>query len=236
MNTKEVLRKSIVKNEKKLKEIYVKQKLYYCGAASAAMALKLFGEKISQERIGKAGKTKTPGGIRAENLVKGINKVSKKCEARFLSFRTIGNLKTTVKKIIKAHAVPILWFYKAPVFPARAGGHYVLCIGIFGENLIIVDPNRIHGGLYLVETERMNDAIAKWSKYRGIVIVAKKNSKILKLKFPLKKERRHWLKHLEYRIEMVVTGELKKIFKNLKYRGHVYRLMKVGEIIESSNN
>lgn len=168
----------------KLEEIrknYVAQLPSFCGPASAAMMLSFFGFEATQEVMGKLCGTKTPGGTTPEGLIAGVRKFTGNVvNGVLIRFEEIYNLRDEVKSWLSEGALILLWFKKPVVFPEKRSksGHYVLCVGIEGDELVVMDPSQQTGGVYLVDYRLISEAMSKelGKKSRGYFVFAKKGT------------------------------------------------------------
>jgi len=156
---------------------YVSQLPAYCGPASATMMLSFWGYETDQEKVGKLAKTKVPGGTGPKNLIKAVRTVTNnKVSGALVQYDEINNLKDEIKGWISEGALVILWFSKPVVFKGTGAGHFVLCIGIEGDELIIMDPSVKTAGVYLVDFRLFEEAMAEHDKKRGYVVFAERST------------------------------------------------------------
>ena len=161
-----------------IRKNFVSQKPSFCGPASASMMLSLFGYNFNQEIIAEKAKTSVPGGTLPKNLIKAVEELtSKNVIGRLIPYEKIYNLKEEVKSWLADQALIILWFKKPVIFPGSKTGHYVLCVGVEKNELIIMDPNAEKGGVYLIDYRLMEEAMSfQQDKARGYLIFAKKGT------------------------------------------------------------
>ncbi|RLG70315.1 MAG: hypothetical protein DRO04_02045 [Candidatus Iainarchaeum archaeon] len=167
-----------LKSLEEIRKNYVAQKPSYCGPASASMMLSLFGYNFDQDTIAKKAKTSVPGGTLPKNLINAVEELtSKNVIGRLIMYDKIYNLKEEVKSWLADQALVILWFKKPVIFPGSKTGHYVLCVGVEKNELIVMDPNVEKGGVYLVDYRLMEEAMSfQQDKARGYLVFAKKGT------------------------------------------------------------
>jgi len=180
--TKELLvkrvRSNIVKIEALMKK-FTSQLPSYCGPASAAMMLEFFGYEVPQEELAKEAKTKVPGGTEPEDLIAAVKKFSNNdVKGQLIRFDEIFDLAQEIKAWVAEGALIILWYKKPVVFPGKnsQSGHYVLCVGVEGEELIVMDPSNETAGVYLVNHQILEDAMDEFDISRGYFVFAKKGT------------------------------------------------------------
>jgi len=165
--------KAEVEDLEALRLRFVAQKPSLCGPASAQMLLAFLGYDVGQEEIAKKSKSRSPGGTGPNNLIKGVEKITKKkVRGALIRFDDIKNLKEELHSWLADGALSILWFRKEALFPGSRTGHYVLCVGMEGDELIVIDPNKRTGGVYLVDYRDMEEGMAEWDKSRGYLVFA----------------------------------------------------------------
>lgn len=166
----------------KLEEIrsrYVCQLPYYCGPAAAQMMLSFFGYDFTQEEIGKESLTKSPGGTGPNKLISAVKRITASGVAgQIIRYNQIYNLRDEVKSWIADGALIILWYKKPVLFPEKSsqGGHFVLCVGIEGDELIVLDPSSQTAGVYLIDYRLLEEAMSEYDKRRGYLVFAKKGT------------------------------------------------------------
>jgi hypothetical protein len=158
---------------------FIKQMNYYCGPASASMMLSFFGYDFSQQQIGKLAKTMVPGGTKPLNLIRAVESLTNNMvKGQLIRYNQIYNLKEEVKSWIADGAMLLMWYKKPVLFPAKKSrsGHFVLCVGIEGDELILMDPSPQTAGVYMVDYRLMEEAMSETDKKRGYLIFAKKGT------------------------------------------------------------
>ncbi|MCH7902340.1 C39 family peptidase [archaeon] len=172
------VRSEITKIEQQMNK-YTHQLPSHCVPASAAMMLEFFGYEINQEELAKEAKTKVPGGTDPEDLLSAVkNLTNSQVRGELVRFDEIFDLAQEVKSWVAEGALVILWYKKPILFPNKQSqsGHYVLCVGVEGEELIIMDPSVETAGVYMVNHRILEDAMDDYDISRGYIIFAKKGT------------------------------------------------------------
>ncbi|HLC36577.1 MAG TPA: C39 family peptidase [archaeon] len=161
---------------------YVTQLRSYCGPASAAMMLNFYGfDKATQEILGNLSETKQPGGVKPNKLIEAVKQFTEgNVIGAKINFEKIYNLKEEAKNWLSEGAMLIMWFKKPVLFPEKSSksGHYVLCVGIEGDELIIMDPSPQTSGVFLIDYRLMEEAMADYhdDRSRGYLVFGKKGT------------------------------------------------------------
>ncbi|MFH1663568.1 MAG: C39 family peptidase [archaeon] len=158
---------------------FVPQMNYFCGPASASMMLSFFGYNFSQQEIGKLAGTVSPGGTKPLDLIKAVEKLSNNLiKGQLIRYNQIYNLRDEVKSWISDSAMILMWYKKPVLFPSKKSrsGHFVLCAGVEGDELILMDPSPQTAGVYLVDYRLMDEAMSETDKKRGYLVFAKKGT------------------------------------------------------------
>ncbi|MCD6523273.1 MAG: mechanosensitive ion channel [Candidatus Diapherotrites archaeon] len=172
-----------IKTMESMRRHYVAQEKSYCVPAVLNMILDLFGFHIEggQKTIAKEAKTKVPGGTTVSNAIKAVDKLTKGNVAGiFVPYKEIINLRDEVRAWLSEGGLVVLNFYKAALFPGvkRDQKHAVLCVGVEGDELLIIDPNKETGGVYLVNYKDMERAMGPFEgEERGYVVYAPRGTK-----------------------------------------------------------
>lgn len=149
----------------------------YCGPASAEMALAVFGYEVDQEEIGEEAGTKLDGGTEGEDLAEAVEKLTnKEVRASYIPYGKISNLKREMKVWLNDGALIVLHFMKPVIFPDATTGHFVLCLGVEGDEVLVMDPSSKSGGVYYVDYEDMQKAMREYDKPRGYIPMAPKGT------------------------------------------------------------
>ncbi|MBL7054807.1 mechanosensitive ion channel [Candidatus Woesearchaeota archaeon] len=165
---KEVLFKSIetdLTTLKKIKSYFVEQKPSYCGPASAAMILKVFGYNISQTKLGDLCKTKVGSGTHPNTLINVVEDLTKKkVRGAWIDSEHITDLKSEIRLWLNEGALLIVDYKKNILFPDSKKAHYAVVVAVEGDELVILDPSGKKGGVYLAETEKVHRGMETYSE------------------------------------------------------------------------
>ena len=158
---------------------FIPQANYFCGPASASMMLSFFGYDFSQQEIGMAAGTKSPGGTKPLDLIKAVEKLTNNLvKGQLVRYNEIYNLKDEVKSWIADSAMILMWYKKPVLFPEKKSrsGHFVLCVGVEGDEIILMDPSPQTAGVYMVDYRLLDEAMSETDKKRGYLIFGKKGT------------------------------------------------------------
>ena len=165
-----------------IRKYFVAQHPSYCGPASAAMILRIFGYKISQDKIGRMAKTIVPGegsfgGTKPDILIDVVKKLTKgKVIGAWIDSDNISDFKGEIKMWLNNDALIIIDYKKSYLFPSAKKAHYSVCMGINGDELLIVDPSMHTGGVYYVDYKRVRAGMETYSELiggkRGYIVLA----------------------------------------------------------------
>lgn len=171
--------KSDIHTLEDVKKYFVAQDPSFCGPASAEMALSIFGYKESQEKIGELSGAKEGRGVPPEDVDKLMKSVETLTEgevkAAYVDYDKITDLADEFKVWLNDDALIIPHFAKTYLFPQSETAHYSLCVGVEGEELLIVDPSAdtVSGGVYYAEASEMLEAMGEYEgKTRGYIVLA----------------------------------------------------------------
>ncbi len=149
----------------------------YCGPASAEMALAIFGYDFSQEEIGESADTKLDGGTDGERLAEAVKELTNgEVYSDYISYEDITNLKRELKVWLNDGGLVVLHFMKPVIFPDATTGHFVLCLGVEGDEVLVMDPSSKSGGVYYVSYSDMEEAMKEYDKSRGYIPMAPKGT------------------------------------------------------------
>ena len=162
-----------------VKKYFIAQDPSFCGPASAEMALSIFGYRYTQQEIGELsgaeeGKGIPPGEV--ENLTESIEQLTDgEVKAAYIDYEKITDLADEFKVWFNDGALIIPHFAKPVLFPQADTGHYSLCVGVEGDELLIVDPSAdtVSGGVYYADSSEMLEAMGEWEgSSRGYLVLA----------------------------------------------------------------
>jgi hypothetical protein len=159
-----------------IKKYFVAQDPSYCGPACAEMALNVFGYRFSQEKIGEMSGTEVGEGTRPEPLMESIEELTEgEVQAEYVEQEKITNLADEAKTWLNDGALLMLNFAKPYLFPDANTAHYALCVGVEGDELLIVDPSTStgSGGVYYIDASEMLQAMGEYQgRTRGYMVMA----------------------------------------------------------------
>ncbi|RMF54359.1 hypothetical protein D6745_05575 [Candidatus Woesearchaeota archaeon] len=160
-----------------IKEKFVAQTPSYCGPASASIVLSIFGFEFSQEEIGKKANAQVPGGTKPADLIRAVQKLTdNKVLGVWIDVDKITNLKEEVKSWLKGDALIIVDYKKSVLFPSAKSAHYSVCLGVNGDELLILDPSSKAGGVYYADYKKIYAGMDTYSELiggkRGYIVFA----------------------------------------------------------------
>lgn len=159
-----------------VKRHFTAQDPSYCGPASTEMALSIFGYRYSQETIGEMCDTEVGVGTMPDDLIESIEKLTDgEVQAAYVEYDKITNLADEFKVWFNDGALIIPNFAKPVLFPQADTAHYSLCVGVEGEDLLIVDPSTstVSGGVYYADSSEMLEAMGEFEgRSRGYLVLA----------------------------------------------------------------
>ncbi|MFB6204063.1 MAG: C39 family peptidase [Candidatus Nanohaloarchaea archaeon] len=156
---------------------FVAQHPAYCGPASMEMALEIFGYRYSQDEIGDAAGTTEEEGTEVEGLMESVEELTNNdVRAAFVEYDKVSDLGDEFKAWFNDGALIVPNFYKPEIFPDANAGHFVLAVGVEGNEILVMDPSGTKGGVYYIDKERLLDAMAEFDHSRGYIVAAPKGT------------------------------------------------------------
>ncbi len=159
-----------------VKRHFIAQDPSYCGPASAEMALSIFGYRYSQETIGDMCSTEVGVGTMPDDLIESIEELTDgEVKASYIEYDKITDLSDEFKAWFNDGALIIPNFAKPVLFPQADTAHYSLCVGVEGDDLLIVDPSAdtVSGGVYYADSGEMLEAMGEFEgRTRGYLVLA----------------------------------------------------------------
>lgn len=159
-----------------VKRHFTAQDPSYCGPASAEMALSIFGYRYSQETIGEMCGTEVGTGTMPDDLIKSVESLTDgEVRVAYVEYDKITDLADEFKAWFNDGALIIPNFAKPVLFPKANTAHYSLCVGVEGDDLLIVDPSAdtVSGGVYYADSGEMLEAMGEFEgRSRGYLVVA----------------------------------------------------------------
>lgn len=172
-----------LKTLESMRRHYIAQEKSYCVPAVLNIILTLFGYPIKggQKAVAKEAKTKVPGGTKPKDAMQAVKKLTEgDVRGLMVPYKDIINLRDEVKAWLSEGALVVMNFYKAVLFPGvkKKQKHAVLCVGIEGDELVIIDPNPDTGGVYMVHYKDMERAMGPFDgEERGYIAYAPRGTK-----------------------------------------------------------
>ncbi|MFB6182566.1 MAG: C39 family peptidase [Candidatus Nanohaloarchaea archaeon] len=156
---------------------FVAQHPAYCGPASMEMALEIFGYRHDQDEIGEKADTSTETGTEIQPLIDATEELTNnEVKAAFIEYDKITDLGEEFKAWFNDGGLVIPNFYKPKIFEDATSGHFVLGVGVEGDEVLVMDPSGTRGGVYYVEKDRLLDAMGEFDHKRGYIAVAPKGT------------------------------------------------------------
>jgi len=160
---------------------FVSQKPSYCGPSCAAIALSIFGIKATQEELGDKADTIIGQGTHPVTLGKVVEQyTNNKVIAVWIDYDKIHDLKQEIISWLNDDALIMVDYKKNFVFPQSKKAHYSLCVGVEGDDLLLIDPSSITGGVYYVDYNTIYQGMNTYSDLiqgkRGYMVFAPKGS------------------------------------------------------------
>lgn len=156
---------------------FVAQHPSYCGPASMEMALEIFGYRHSQDEIGEKAGTTEEEGTEIEPLIDAAEELTNnEVRAAFIEYDKISDLGEEFKAWFNDGGLIIPNFYKPEIFPDATAGHFVLAVGVEGNEILVLDPSGTNGGVYYIDKDRLLEAMSEFDHERGYIALAPKGT------------------------------------------------------------
>ena len=156
---------------------FVAQNPSYCGPASMEMALEVFGYRHDQEEIGEKADLEVGEGVEEEDLMDSVEELTnRKVRTAWVGYENITDLEDEYKSWFNDGALIVSNFFKPEIFPDASAGHFVLSVGVEGEEILNLDPSGTNGGVYYVNKDTLYDAMGDFGHQRGYIVVAPKGT------------------------------------------------------------
>jgi hypothetical protein len=157
-------------------DYFVPQQPSYCAPAAAEMALEVFGFRHDQEKIGEKADVGDEE-VDQEDLRQAIEELTNNdVKTAWVGSDKITDLEEEYKSWFNDGALIISNFYKPDIFPEASSGHFVLSVGVEGEEILNLDPSEENGGVYYVQKETLENAMKKTDRSRGYIVLAPKGT------------------------------------------------------------
>lgn len=158
-------------------QYFVAQDPSYCGPASMEMALEIQGYKHSQKEIGKKANVEVGEGADEEDLMQAVEELTNnQVKTAWIGYDKLTDLGDEYKSWFNDGALIVSNFYKPEIFPDATSGHFVLSVGVEGDEILNLDPSGTNGGVYYVGKETLQNAMAEHGHKRGYIVVAPKGT------------------------------------------------------------
>jgi len=143
-----------------IKNFFVSEGDSGSGPACIEMALDIFGYRTSQNEIAEE---------MGEDGVEGLRNATQsltKSEVRtgYVESEKISSLSNELKAWFNDGALAVVSFDKEKIF-SESEGSYVLVVGIEGDELLIIDPNKRSGGVYFIEEKKIRESMEEDDGY-----------------------------------------------------------------------
>jgi hypothetical protein len=153
-----------------IKDYFVSGSSVYQGPASAEMALTMFGFDVTQGDISEyVSEPAEPDEL--EDAVDELT--NSEVRTAFVEQDKITNLSDEFKIWFNNGALLVPYFDKSVLFPGAEEDSYVLCVGVEGDEILVVDPSTADsGGVYYVDNAEMMRAVAAQGDSGGYIVLA----------------------------------------------------------------
>lgn len=156
---------------------FVAQDPSFCGPASMEMALEIFGYKHDQKQIGKKANVEEGSGADENELNQAVEDLTNnEVKTAWIGYDKITDLDEEFKAWFNDGALIVPNFFKPEIFPDATAGHFVLSVGVEGDEILILDPSGTNGGVYYVNKDQMKEAMGDFGHKRGYTVVAPKGT------------------------------------------------------------
>ena len=156
---------------------FVAQDPSFCGPASMEMALEIFGYKHDQKEIGEKANVEEGKGADEIELNEAVEDLTnEEVKTAWIGYDKITDLDEEFKAWFNDGALIVPNFYKPEIFPDATAGHFVLSVGVEGDEILILDPSGTNGGVYYVNKDQLKKAMGDFGHKRGYTVVAPKGT------------------------------------------------------------
>lgn len=141
-----------------IKDYFVTENSRYPGAAACEMGLTIFGFDITQ---GDIGEELSETDVAPEELGAVVTELTnEEVRTAFVPSDKITDLAAEFRVWFNNEALLLPYFNTAELFPETEGEHYVLGVGVEGDELLVVDPTSGEsGGVYYVDADELMRAM-----------------------------------------------------------------------------
>lgn len=172
--------KAEVETLEDVKKYFSARKPSLCGVASVETALAMFGYDVPQDEIEEV----VVGEEEVEKLELSYddygevieNLTSEDVKTAWVPFDKIRNLRDELKAWFNDGALVMMKFEKTVIFPESETSNFVLCVGVEGDEILILDPDPETGGVYYADYKDLTEAMKEWENSRGYIALAPEGS------------------------------------------------------------
>lgn len=172
--------KAEVETLEDVKRYFTARKPSYSGIASIETALAMFGYDVPQDEIeGAVAGEEVPeeSDWSHEDFEEVIeNLTNKDVKTAWVPFSKISNLRDELKAWFNDGALAMVKFEKGVIFPESEASNFVLCVGVEGDEILILDPNPDTGGVYYADHSDLTSAIKESENSGGYIVLAPEGS------------------------------------------------------------
>lgn len=147
--------KSDIETLEDIKNHFIAEKEELAGPASIAMTLEIFGYRAEQEEIDEKME-----GSSSEEIEKVVNDISDgNVKTGFVEHSRITDIGSELKTWFNDGGLVLARIDKRKLFAETKREQQVLCVGVEGNEVLVVDPGAKKGGVYYIDKERFLEAI-----------------------------------------------------------------------------
>lgn len=160
--------KSDIETLEDIKDHFVAEKPKYAGPASVVMALEIFGYRANQKDIAEKMGEATP-----EEIQESVEDLTdEEVNTAFVEHEKITDIGAELKTWFNDGALVLVEIEKDQLFPKEEKGtQYILCVGVEGTEVLVVDPGVREGGVYYIDKEKLYETLGN-SENPGYVVLA----------------------------------------------------------------
>jgi small-conductance mechanosensitive channel len=171
--SKEIMFKRVQAEIETLEDItdyFVSGSTAYQGPASVEMALTMFGFDVTQGDISEYT-SESAETVELEEAIEDLT--NGEVRAAFVEQDKITDLADECKIWFNNGALLVPYFDKSVLFPSLDEDSYVLCLGVEGDEVLVVDPSTDEsGGVYYVDDVEMLQAVQAIEDNGGYLVLA----------------------------------------------------------------
>lgn len=152
-----------------IKRYFTANKTEKSDIASTEILLAIFGYDIKQEKIEQEKGEKSLNQA-IEKLTNGEVKTAN------VPYKKITNLRDEFKSWFNDGGLVLLDYMKPNIFPEADRGNTVLCAGVEGDEILVIDPSPENGGVYYIDYKDLMTAMKEYEDPKGYTVIAPKNT------------------------------------------------------------